>query len=316
MVNASKTDVLTNMSLINDSSYFTEEIPTLTVQYLFIIFGSTAFLGNVTICFVLLRNIRFLKKSAFIGGFALAETVFGLGHAAAGGLRLYYLNENTIHLLVHLLYCMNRMTIFFVLTIQVGSMMMILIGAERLLATLFFDWYYKTWSNTKAWSLTCSVYLFCITSTVLCWVMVYNYPESRKITMHCLSSLVSGNSYSTYQGVLVVGSGIWISGATIYSLISFMKKKSVAQSNMKLKQFIQKQWHITTSMTCLACVDLVLVVIPGSLLSLAIFLPHFGLIGNFASVSVCIKSTMTLFIYLIFNPSFRSNFLKAFGKQN
>lgn len=307
-----------NCALENDTvhSNFTTEA-TLTIQYLYVVFGSVAFLANATICFVLLKNIKFFKKSAFIGGLALAETIFGAGHVVAGLFRIYYINTNSIYLLVHPLYCMNRVTIIFVLTIQLGSTMLLLIGGERLIATLLFDWYYKMWTNKKAWILTIAVYLVDIGITGICWLAVYYHSENQKISIECLATSVTGDIYSFYQGGLIVICGIWVSSTTMFSLVSFMKKRlsTIDSTNLKLKKFIQKQWHITISMTCVACADVTLILIPGSLHSLATIYPRLIFISYVASLAACVKSTMTLFIYLAFNPSFRSNFRKAFCQK-
>lgn len=304
-----------NISLTHNESSCFRKSSHLNTHILYIVFGSTACFANFIICIILLKNRKFLRKSAFMAGYAFSETFLGVAHVVVGALRLQY-HFMDIRVRVHPLYCMYRSTTLIVITSQLGSTMLILIGVERLLAAVFFKWYYNNWTPIKAWTITCLAYVACLASAVVCWLIVLNYSEDYKISLDCSSLSVSGNVYSIYQRSLVVFSGIWVSGATLFSLILMLRKRSRSQLNdIKLKKFENKQLRMTISMTVLACVEFMFVVIPGSMLSLAIFLPKFSLIGNYASIMVCVKSTLTIFVYTIFNSTFRSNLLSTFCTQ-
>lgn len=86
---------------------------------------------------------------------------------------------------------------------------------------------------------------------------------------------------------------------------------------MKLKKFFQKQWHIIILVTCVAIADVTLILISATLQlhPLARDYQHSTFNGYFAALAACVKSAMTLFIYLSFNPSFRSNFRKFFCEK-
>lgn len=255
----------TNVSSIKNESVYLGNSSNFRTHCLYIVFGSTAFFANFTICFVLLRNVKFLKTSAFLAGYAFSETFLGVAHVVVGSLRLHNVMTGT-RIQIHPVHCMYRWTALNVTTSQVQSTMLILIGLERLLAAVFFNWYYKKWTSRKAWILTCLAYAYCLGSTAIIWIIVSNYCEDYKISSDCSSLSVLGNVYSIYERSLVVISGIWVSGVTLFALIVMVRKRSRSHLNdTKLKRFEQKQLRVTISMTGMACVDFVLVVIPGSL---------------------------------------------------
>lgn len=59
------------------------------IQYMYIGFAALAIFANSIILIVLLRNLAYLKKSAFLAGLAVGDMTLGIGVLVAGTLRIF-----------------------------------------------------------------------------------------------------------------------------------------------------------------------------------------------------------------------------------
>lgn len=283
-------------------------------------FGVLAIVANVIVIFVLLRNITFLKKSAFIFGLAVADLINGLALFITGIKRIQYVYTETSKMSVHPFTCLQSVTSLWLIGVQLPTAVMALIGAERLIAVAFFMWYYKKWTNVLAWCLTGMVYVLCAFSLTTIWSITYNLPDRTKTSVNCITPSVVGPVYSSYNYGLAIVNGTVAILASATALILFLSKKNKLQTGegFQIRRHVKKQWQLTTSMTCIAVVDFCCVVIPNVFLLLIStfsvrFPPSFGNVGNWSSSVFCARSASTVIIYIILNREFRNALYKAYG---
>lgn len=286
------------------------------MQYLYIGFAIPAIVSNSLILFILLRNVAYLKKSAFMTGLAVADTTLGIAVIVAGTLRVSFLEEHVYDLLIEPSYCLKHITTMLLIGVQLPAFMMFLIGSERIAAVVWFDWYYHFWSNKKSWMLTSVAYLFCTMSIAVAWMIVYSYPDSVRSPHHCTTPTVVGSLYASYNFGLACTCGVWAFVVTLLSLLRFIKTKAnllkKSGANFDLNKFIKKEYQIAWSMACLASVDFLLVVVPNILTSIGAYFPSLLVIGNYGTCMLCVKSAITVIIYPIFYPEFRLLLRKSF----
>lgn len=283
----------------------------LTAQYLYIGFAVAVLLANVTIGLVLAQNKEFFKKSALLIALAFGDSMLGIGTVIAGVLRLGYLQGSTLVFDVHPSYCLKTFTTLLIVGVQLPSVMILLMSCERVVAIVFFSWYYQNWNTRKAWYLVAAGVFFCTISISMSWVVVYSLPENATTQINCGTAAAVGPTYASYHFYLGACCGVLSTCITLFSLIVFINKRKRFQisANDRLKKHIKREWQITIATTVIACLDLCLVVVPNILLSIAVYYPSLLLLASYATCLLCLRSTSNLFIYLTFNSDFRSRFL-------
>lgn len=216
------------------------------MQYLYIGFAVPAIASNVLILFILVRNVAYLKKSAFVAGLAIADNSLGIGVLVAGILRVSFIQENIYDLLIEPSYCLKHITTLLLIGIQLPAAMMFLIGSERIVAIVWYELYYHSWSNKKSWFLTSAAFLFCTASVAVAWVIVYTSPNTLKSPHHCTTPIVVGPSYAAYSYGFACACGLWAFLTTLFSLVRFIKTKQKmltnASSNHSFNTFVKKQF--------------------------------------------------------------------------
>lgn len=299
----------------DNETFSISAVANLTVQYMYIGFAAFVLLSNAVIGTTFMRNIHLFKKSAFNIGLAVGDIILGLGTITAGIIRMSLLWTNTKDVPVHPSYCLETYTTLLMIGTQLPATMIFLISTERILAVVCFDWYYKKWSSRKAWLVVTLGFAYCTVSIATSWFVVYNFPANITTPLLCTTSVVVGPVYATYHFYIAVFAGVWAIIATVFSLLTFInkRKKFQANANDNLKRFIQKQWQMTLSTTCIALFDFMLVVIPNILLSMTAYMPSLLLLGNYATCMLCLRSASNLFIYVLFNRDFRSALLTTFN---
>lgn len=287
-------------------------------HYNYITFGVVALVANLAVALVLLYDKEFLKKSALMSGLCLADILNGCSLIVAGSLRLGYVKEGTLSLPVHPFICMIRITILWTAAGELPALMMLLIGGERALAIIFFQWYYFSWTNRLAWTLTGVAYLYCCCTITTLSIVTYLLPNTTTTPQQCISTFVIGPSYTWYDYLLAILCGTVAIISTMISLLAFNAKrrkfKNNSQSNdSNMKSFLTKQWNLTISMSLVSFFDFTLVVIPNVLKLVASFYPPLLFIGFYASYMVCTRSALSLVIYILTNRDFRNILFQITG---
>lgn len=283
--------------------------------------GAAAALANIIVVFVLFRNKQLFIKSSFIAGLSVGDIINGLALLITGLNRTSYMTKGISSNPVHPLICLKGFTTLWLIGIQLPTVMMLLVGIERVIAVASFNWYYKKWTDKTGWLLTGAVYLYVAGSIGTLWVMICSYSENVTVSLTCATPSVIGVGYGTYNYGMAIICGSAAIVTMIVSLVFMIKKKrkfqNSNQTNVSIQKFLKKQWHITKSMACIAFFDFVMVVIPNMLLLMLTykfqFPPELRSVGSWSADLVCSRSTLSLFIHLLFNRDFRNGFLKAFG---
>lgn len=296
----------------------------LTSHYVYIGFGGAALFGNLVIVLVYTRNFYLMKKSAFVIGLTFGDIVNGLALLVTGVMRIIYAKSGMSNFQVQPLYCLQSLTSLWLLGMQLPSVMMFLIGLERLLAVGRVIWYYKNWSSKYAWCLTVLAYVYCIASVGSEWLLiVYIFNKNTTTSISCTTPFVIGPDYSLYSYGLAIVCGTSSAVTTVVSLIIFLAKKqefAMSNNSVNMHKHMKKQWQLSTSMACVTVLDFGLVVLPNIfLLMIALsypFPPIFSTIGFWSAELVCLRSALSFFIYFILNRDFRSLVYKCVGKQH
>lgn len=292
-------------------------------HYFYVGCGFATLITNIIILFVLIRNRPLLKKSAFVVGLCFGDILNGLALLISGIQRIHYTNHGMDGNIVHRFTCLQYVTTLWLVGSQIPTVMMFLIGTERLMAVAYFSWYYKKWTITLSWALTLFVYLLVSISIGAAWFLLYGLPENETTTILCYTSNVIGVGYGSYNYGVAIVCGCTAIVTTTASLIKFVvKKRSLSMNNRSqiyMQKFVQKQWQITTSMTCVIVFDFIMVVIPNVVLLMINLKYKFPVdLKNLASWSadlVCLRSALSFFVYLALNGDFRIAFYKATNLQ-
>lgn len=211
---------------MNGSRSENGSLPQFSAQILYSVLGSCTIVTNFIILFVLIKNIKYaLQKFAFIFGLAGADFFVGLASVSAAAYRIIVLKEAREDFSVHPLFCMKRISTLGMIASQITPIMFFVIGSERLLAVTCFRWYYKTWTNRKAWFLTLFAYTFCFVSVIICWIIVSTFPTHFETTMMCIISRVVGVPYALFLDVLAIFGGTWALLTSFICLILFFTQR-------------------------------------------------------------------------------------------
>lgn len=141
-----------------NSSNATQNSSSFTFFYLCIVIGTLSIVTNLIIIFITLYNISIFKKSAYMCGLALGDILKATALVVAGITRIEYQRLNILNVVVSRKYCWKTIGIILLLGLQIPAIMVFLIGIERFVAVILFQWYYSNWSDTKAWIATCIGY--------------------------------------------------------------------------------------------------------------------------------------------------------------
>lgn len=308
-----------NISSIKNSSTASYDLYISSIQY--VVFGSVAFVTNLTILFILYRNVQYFKKSAFIAGLAFGDFLDGVSLTVIGAVRIVQYFDGTDSLTVHPSYCMKILIIpVFLMGNQIPGVMFFLVGLERFLAICCYDWYYFKWSNKFAWMLTASAYIYCILSVAASFVIAFSYDSDYKIGISCGTAAVIGPTYSAYNyGIPIVG-GIVAAVATITAMVAFTQHRRrinrIANLSTNAKIHVKKQWQLTRITLCLVAIDFCFMVIPSIIITLSSgFKVKFNV--NMSSLKawslqlVCFRSILNIILYLVINSDFRAAAFRA-----
>lgn len=309
---------------MNNSTIFVIELFNSSIQY--VCFGSVAIVANLLILFVLLHNVKYLKKSAFVTGLAIGDLVNGISLVATGAMRLVQEINHMSAVMVHPSYCWKILLTPIILTgNQIPGIMFFLVGTERFIAVYHYDWYYLKWTNKLAWTLTFGAYIVCLISVLASFGIAFSYSSSSVTPIACLTSSIVGPTYSAYNyGIDIIG-GTVAALATIIAMVIFSKKKArvSCETNVSasVKLHVRKQWQLSRIAFCLAVVDFGFLVIPSTMITLSggfgvNFNIRIDTLNSWSLQLVCFRSIMNVIIYLFINQEFRSATKLAFGFKN
>lgn len=289
-----------------------------TIQYIYIGFATPAVVANLIILYTVCRSYKFLKKSAFITGLAFSDTLLASGVIVAGTVQILSAKHIIAGVVVEPIFCLQQMTTLLLLGYQLPSAMVLLIGAERFVAIVFFKWYYINWTNKKAWFLTLMTCLFCIVSVACCWIIVATSRTYGSVSIMCATIKVSGKLYSFHHFGFGIFCGILAIFFTVVSLLTFWRKKmsntvNNSVSNVRIKKFVRKQWNITLAMTCVAFFDFTLLVVPNIFIVLDTVVPSAHVFATHATSMLCIKATVNIFVYIAVYSEFRDYLVQGFS---
>lgn len=313
MTNDSSAAVLVNIST-TAKSLSNYDLFISAVQY--IVFGSISVVTNLTIIFILLRNIKYFKKSALIAGLATGDLIYGFSLMVIGAERVIRYYAGTDSLTIRPFDCMkNLINPLLLVGNQIPGVMFLLIGIERFLAVYCYDWYYLKWSNKFAWTLTVIMYIYCTLSVSVAVLVTLSYDINYKIGIACGTANLVGPTYSAYNyGIGIVG-GLVVGVATVVAMIKFTKRKSrlvgEGYTPMNVKTHVKKQWLLTRSTLCLAVADFAFLVMPSIIITLSSgfnvnFHVNLTQLKVWALQLVCFRSILNIIIYLLLNSEFRS----------
>lgn len=285
--------------------------------------GTAAILNNLIIIFVLIRNKPLLHKSAFIVALATGDLCSGIATLVTGIVRIRYTVAGVAKKQVHLFTCLKGHASLWLIGIQIPSVMVFLIGCERVVAVQYFYWYYKRWTNKMGWILSGIVYVYVGMSYCILWVINYNLPSTATTTIFCYATYVFGRGYGSYNYGFGIICGCTSVVTTVVALVNLTSKRKLfgrSPQNVNLQKFIGRQWRQTISMTCIAILDFILIVLPNIVLIISLYLdafpPAIKYIGVWSADLACIKSSLSCIIYICFNRDFRVAFLKSVGIEN
>lgn len=293
-----------------------------TVSFTNIIYiasGSLAIVGNVLLLIVICSRLEYLKRSAFLFGLAVCDTLHGVAIMVSAVLRTIYQTLPASQSMIRPTYCMVTVTPLWIIGNQGTALMLLLIGIERFIAVQFFAWYRIKWTKKLSWSCMCLVIVFCTFSIGLAYYLASI--ATVTISINCYFIQVVSKSYNYYNYGVSISAGFGANIGTILSLILCLIKLNRFRnhpntSNATVQGHIKKQWQLSKAMIgCTVC-DLGLVVIPNILMSVIS-----GFDNNSASTMLstvttcappllCIKGFLNLFCCLLFNPEFRRHALR------
>lgn len=319
--NLNSTKVLaTTATIINTTYNRNYDLYVPSLQY--VCFGSLAVATNLLILFILLRNFGYFKASAFIAGLALGDFIDGLSLAMVGAVRIAQYWDGSSILMVHPTYCMKTLiTPLFLLGNQLPGLMFFLVGIERFLAVVYYEWYYLRWSNKFAWMLTSSAYIYSLLSVGAAFVITYRYDANVTTSISCGVGAVMPASYSAYNYMVAVVGGTVAVLATIGALVSFTKRKCATNLAANVKSHVKRQWHLTRVTLGLAVVDFGLLVVPSFIITLS---SGFNVAFNNLNLNsvkawslqlVCFRSILNVLFYLFVNSEFRLATYRAFNMK-
>lgn len=285
----------------------------LTFFHLYIIFGSCALVANFVIVFTLVSNIVLLRKSSFICGLAVGDIIKAIALIIIGVTRTEVTRLNIANVVVSRMYCWKTIGIIVMLGNQIPAVIVLLIGLERFIAVVLFNWYYSNWNDLKAWMSTCFAYCLAFVSVISSGIIIYTSKENITVTKICYQPTVLGPIYSSYNYGLPVVCGTMSILFTLYSLVAFILKRQKIKTGgnntgNKLK-LIRKQLQITITMTCIAFFDFTMVVIPFSIMIMTSFFGDLINVGYISSCLISTRATFSFIIYFVLNQGFRETFL-------
>lgn len=305
---------------MNNSTSLVIELFQPSIQY--ICFGLVAVFANLVIFFTLFRNIKYLKKSALITGLALGDLLNGLSLVGAGAMRLALFMNDMSALTVHPTYCMKIfLTPVVLMGHQIPGVMFLLVGTERFTAVYFYNWYHSKWSNKLGWTLTSCVYMLCIFSVLSGFGVTLSYEADYRTSINCLTPLVIGPTYSTFNYSIDIVGGVIAATATIIAMVTFTKRKSrvVCATHIPpaVKFHLKKQQQLSLIAFCLTVVDFTFLVVPSVMVTLVsgCFVNFNIRLETLYSVTiqlVCCRSILNVVIYILINQGFRRAIKHAF----
>lgn len=290
---------------------------------LFIGFGVVAIILNLLTILVSISIKDIAKKSAFAIGLSFGDIIFGCGLVITGVLIQSYIKNGLLLNEIHPFECLKKFSTLWLIGIQAPASIIFLMGSERVLGIIFFQWYFKRWTSKLSWMLVAVAYGFCLISISAVWIVVYQLPPNTMITISCKTQFVIGPAYATYNYGLSILCGISAVISTICSLIAFLRKRASmghGQADVAVKRFVKRQIRMATSMLIISIIDCALVVIPNIMLLMISydfnFPPSFKYLSAHASLLYCTRSSLSFFVYLSLNRDFRSAaFAKFFSKS-
>lgn len=286
----------------------------------YISFGSLDTLVNLFILFVLVVNIKLLKKFAFIFGFAVGDLINGLSLFIAGVMRLKRLYDKTLYNVVHPSACMPTVQVY-IFGYQMSACMFFFIGVERSIAVSLFSWYHKKWTDKTSWIGNFYVFLFATVALIVSYITSYNQPAYVKIPLECGVPKTVGSVYSIYNFAVAAAGGVMAFVPTLASFFVFNRRKKLiikqgSSYSASFKQSINKNMKMTKLLLSLAFIDLSMVAVPNMLqilylMNIITLVP----LPNWLLQLMCFRGSLNLLIYMLTNNEFRFSVFKMFKRK-
>lgn len=274
----------------------------------YIVFGTPAVIANLAIFVILLSDKKLLAKSAMIAGLAGGNLFNGLHAFGYGVYRVPLLLTGQIDSPANNWACMaSLMPTFLLLGHSIPSCMQLVIGLERMVAVVAFNWYRMRWSSKKSWYTVLVVYLLLICG----WggpAWYQNFHEYRLVSKECSSGVILGVDMTNRLFFFVVMTGI-VGMLCVFTAVSvgrwrYSKAASSASRDSDFAQ-MKKQLRVSRMMLIIALFEFLFVIFPNILIALTSVIQLPPVVAVYSIVIYCINSSTNIFVYFFMNSDFR-----------
>lgn len=276
--------------------------------------GTTTIMVNILIFVIIFSDQTLREKSAIVIGVAGSNIMWGVSIAASG---LYQLvNESILGRTVSAWFCVQLVfPLLMPLACQTLSVMLCMVGIDRLLATATPSWYFKNWTPQKSWLAVLVGYVIGILP--LKWGLAMAWKSSSPVNLSCALPRVFGSDFVAWFFGFTVFGGTVAVVLTLTAYYCSMKRISkLSLLNGELGR-LKKQLQLTRAMFTISSMDFILVVIPTAVACYANATKadvHPEIIQRFCNIVYCINATAIIVPHLVLNSKFRETAVKLFRR--